>query len=105
MNGKILIVDDEKPIADILKYNLEEEGYQVHWLPMMESKRCAWLFKNSRILFLLDIMLPLIDGFSVCKNTSKIERSDYYANSQGGEVDKVWDWSSVRMIMLPNPLA
>ena len=29
MNGKILIVDDEKPIADILKYNLEEEGYQV----------------------------------------------------------------------------
>ena len=58
MNGKILIVDDEKPIADILKYNLEEEGFQV--LVAYDGKRrCAWLLRNSRILFCSILCFPL----------------------------------------------
>ena len=66
MNGKILIVDDEKPIADILKYNLEEEGFQV--LVAYDGEQALRLaFQEQPDIILLDIMLPLIDGFSVCK--------------------------------------
>jgi len=66
MVRKILVVDDEKPIVEILKYNLEKEGYRVitafngmEALNMVESE--------NPDLIILDIMLPLKDGFTVCR--------------------------------------
>lgn len=63
---KILIVDDDKDILDLLKYNLEKDGYDVK----VEKKSTSTLktageFKPD--LIILDIMMPKIDGIEVCR--------------------------------------
>ena len=65
-NKKILIVDDEKPIVDILKFNLEKEGYTtIEAYDGEEAIEKAIAEKPD--LILLDVMLPKLDGFTVCK--------------------------------------
>lgn len=67
---KILIVDDEKPIVDILKFNLEKEGFStVVAYDGEEAIKIALAVRPS--LILLDLMLPKIDGFNVCKEIRK----------------------------------
>ena len=67
---KILIVDDEKPIVDILKYNLEKEGFSTAVAyDGEEAINIALSVKPD--LILLDLMLPKIDGFNVCKELRK----------------------------------
>ena len=62
----ILIIDDEKPIVDILVYNLEKEGYKT--LSANDGIEGVDLaLKENPDLILLDIMLPKMDGLSVCK--------------------------------------
>lgn len=65
MQKKILVVDDEKDIVDLLKYNLTKEGYQV--VSASDGKRAVELANNLPDLILLDIMLPEIDGLEVIK--------------------------------------
>ncbi len=63
---RILIVDDEKPIVDILKFNLEKEGYET--VVAYDGEEAVQTALESRPdLILLDVMLPKIDGFTVCK--------------------------------------
>lgn len=71
MNDKrILIVDDEKPIVDILKFNLEKEGFATTVAyDGEEAIKLALSVKPD--LILLDLMLPKIDGFNVCKELRK----------------------------------
>lgn len=67
---KILIVDDEKPIVDILKFNLEKEGFSTAVAyDGEEAIDLALSIKPD--LILLDLMLPKIDGFNVCKELRK----------------------------------
>lgn len=67
---KILIVDDEKPIVDILDFNLSKEGFQTTAVyDGEEAIRVALELKPD--LILLDLMLPKIDGFNVCKELRK----------------------------------
>ena len=62
----ILIVDDEKPIVDILTYNLSREGYNV--IEANDGLTAVDMAISQRPdLILLDIMLPKLDGLSVCK--------------------------------------
>lgn len=62
----ILVVDDEKPIRDILVYNLEKEGYRT--IEAEDGEAAIDLaFKEKPDLILLDIMLPKVDGLTVCK--------------------------------------
>jgi len=63
---KILVVDDEKPIRDILVYNLQKEGYDVLEAEDGE-KAIESALANKPDLILLDIMLPKVDGLTVCK--------------------------------------
>ncbi|HBH13104.1 MAG: Two-component response regulator SA14-24 [Clostridiales bacterium 38_11] len=66
MSEKILVVDDERPIANILKYNLEKEGFAVYTaFDGEEAINKALDVKPD--LILLDIMLPLKNGFEVLK--------------------------------------
>ncbi|HHT96102.1 MAG TPA: response regulator [Clostridia bacterium] len=66
MGHKILVVDDEKNIVDILKYNLEKEGYDV--ICAYDGKEAIFqALKHKPDLILLDIMLPEYDGFVVCR--------------------------------------
>jgi two-component system, OmpR family, response regulator VicR len=89
MDKKILVVDDEKPIADILKFNLEKEGYSV---------TCAYdgleaIKKVDEVrpaLVLLDIMLPHKDGMEVCKEIRKTyDMPIIMLTAKDSEIDKV----------------
>jgi len=63
---KILVVDDEKVIVKGIKYNLEQEGYQV--VCAYDGEEAVNLAKDSSIdLILLDVMLPKMDGLTACR--------------------------------------
>ena len=63
---KILVVDDEKLIVKGLKFNLEQNGYMV--MTAFDGEDAVRLAHDDSIdLILLDVMLPKIDGFTVCR--------------------------------------
>jgi two-component system, OmpR family, alkaline phosphatase synthesis response regulator PhoP len=62
----IAVVDDEKHICELLQYNLEQNGYQVKTFDSSE-KLFDFLSMKTPDLFLLDIMLPGMDGLDLCK--------------------------------------
>ena len=71
MNEKILVVDDEAAIVDLIKMELEFEGYQVETAYDGEEaieKGKRWLPD----LIVLDIMLPKVNGYDVCKTLSPV---------------------------------
>lgn len=66
MSKKVLIVDDEKAIVDILNHNLVKDGYST--VQAYDGEEALAAFDNEKPdLILLDVMLPKKDGFSVCK--------------------------------------
>lgn len=65
----ILVVDDEKDIVDLLKYNLEKENYNV--ITAHDGKSALEKAAGKPDLILLDIMMPGYDGFEVCKYIRK----------------------------------
>ncbi|HQY19395.1 MAG TPA: response regulator transcription factor [Ignavibacteria bacterium] len=66
MKLKILVVDDEKDIVDILKYNLEREN-EFEVIPAYNGKDALELAANIPDLIILDIMMPELNGYEVCK--------------------------------------
>ena len=67
---KILVVEDEKAISDILVFNLQREGYDtLAAYDGAEGLRCA--LEEAPDLILLDVMLPEMDGFEVCRRVRK----------------------------------
>ena len=85
----ILIVDDEQPIIDILIYNLERDGYE--FLQANDGEEAIRLaFEKKPDLILLDVMLPKVDGLTVCKkikNSFNIPIIMISAKSE--EIDKI----------------
>ena len=64
---RLLIVEDEKSLADILKKGLEEEGYAVD--VAYDGEEGLFMAENETSdLIILDIMLPVIDGMTILKN-------------------------------------
>ncbi len=86
---RILVVDDEQPIAEILKYTLEREGYQVDCaFDGKEAVRKA--LADTPDLVLLDVMLPELDGFEVCRQIRhKMQMPIIMLTAKDSEVDKV----------------
>lgn len=65
-NQKVLVVDDEESIVELLKYNLEKDGYEVKTaLNGMQGVEIARKFLPD--LVLLDIMMPMMDGVETCR--------------------------------------
>jgi len=62
----ILVIEDEKAIADIIIFNLEREQYKTLWSGD-GGEGLALALENHPDLILLDVMLPVMDGFEVCK--------------------------------------
>lgn len=106
----ILIVDDEKPIVDILVYNLEKEGYNT--LEANDGITAVDIALEKRPdLILLDIMLPKMDGLTVCKKirtslnvpilmlTAKDEEIDKILGLELGADDYITKPFSVRELM------
>ena len=110
MEKKILVVDDEKAIGEILKINLEKEGYKVA-VAMDGEEGVALALKLNPDLILLDVMLPKMDGFEVCKKirresevpivmlTARTEEIDKILGLELGADDYVTKPFSVRELM------
>ena len=85
----ILVVDDEKPIVEILQYNLEKEGYRV--ITAFDGvEAIAKAETENPDLIVLDIMLPLKDGFTVCREIrSKLDVPIIILTAKEMEMDKI----------------
>lgn len=87
--GKILVVDDEKPIAEILRYNLEQEGFTVI-LAHDGDQAIQQTVAQHPDLILLDIMLPKQDGFAACREIRRISNVPIIMlTAKDTELDKV----------------
>ena len=86
---KILIVDDEQPIVDILVYNLRKEGYST--LEASDGLTAVNMaLEEKPDLILLDIMLPKLDGLSVCKRIkNSLNVPILMLTAKDGEIDKI----------------
>ena len=85
----ILIVDDEQPIIDILVYNLKKEGYRtIEANDGITAVNMA--LEQKPDLMLLDIMLPKMDGLTVCKRIKNAMNIPILMlTARGTEVDKI----------------
>ncbi len=86
---KILIVDDDRNICELIKLYLEREGYET--LCAYDGKEALKLFEtNAPSLVVLDLMLPEIDGYSVCREIRKTSNIPVIMLTARGETfDKV----------------
>ncbi|MRX73407.1 response regulator [Bacillus lacus] len=89
LEKKILVIDDEKPIADILEFNLKKEGYEVHCA--YDGNEAVEMVEEIKPdLILLDIMLPSRDGMEVCREVrKKYETPIIMLTAKDSEIDKV----------------
>lgn len=86
---KILVVDDERNIVELLKYNLEKEGFEV--ICAYDGFEAVTLAKQDRPdLLVLDIMLPGQGGLEVCRILRKETKIPIImATAKGEEIDKI----------------
>ena len=89
---KILIVDDEKDIVDLVAYNLEKEGHEV--LKAYDGERAIQSIRSKGPdLVILDLMLPGIQGLEVCKRLRQDPSTAVIPiimlTAKGDEIDKV----------------
>lgn len=92
MSAKILVVDDEKDLVDLISYNLEKDGFEV--LRALDGER-ALEFLQSDVpdLVILDLMLPGIQGMEACKiirnNPRTASLPIIMVTAKGEEVDRI----------------
>ena len=89
MENLILVVEDEKSISDILKINLQKNGFRV--ITAFDGEDAVKkAFELEPDLILLDVMLPKLDGFSVCKQVREsLSVPIIMLTAREEEVDKV----------------
>lgn len=89
MDKLILVVEDEAPIVEILKFNLTKSGYRV--LTAFDGEEGYRLAISEKPdLILLDVMLPKMDGFEVCKKVREKQSTPIIMlTARDEEVDKV----------------
>lgn len=87
--SKVLVVDDEKPISDIIKFNLTKEGYDV--VTAADGREALDMYNDeSPDLVLLDQMLPEVDGIEVLRQIrSKSDIPVIMVTAKDSEIDKV----------------
>ncbi|MBS4540073.1 response regulator transcription factor [Clostridium sp. D2Q-11] len=90
--GKILVVDDEEHIVELIKYNLESNGYEI--ITAFDGNEAyKKALEETPDLILLDIMLPILDGMEVCKKLKRNKDTEdipvIMLTAKGEETDKV----------------
>ncbi len=74
MNNKILVVDDERNIVELVKLYLEKEGFVA--ISAYNGEEALNLYKSeSPDLIILDVMMPVMDGWQVCKEIRKTSKT------------------------------
>lgn len=88
---KILLVDDEKDIVEFLKYNLEQENFEV--VVGYNGEEALDKLNQRPDLILLDIMMPKMDGYEVCRrirSTKGFENTPViFLTAKSGETDEI----------------
>src|SRR4051812_5673094 len=87
--AKILVVEDEKNLLKLLKYNLEKEGHKV--LTHVDGEAGLEAFRKEKPdLVLLDVMLPKLDGFAFCKAARHLSSAPIIMlTARKDEVDRI----------------
>lgn len=87
---KILVCDDEQKIREVIKEYAQFEGYDV--LEAEDGKEAIEIVKNNEIdAIVLDVMMPKIDGYTVCKEIKKIKDTPVIMlSARGEEYDKLY---------------
>ena len=104
MGKTILIVEDEQNIVDILSFNLSREGYDT--LEAYDGKTGLQLaLEQNPDLILLDLMLPEMNGFDVCRKLREAGSSVpiLMLTAREEETDKVLGLELGRTITSPSP--
>ena len=103
MNERILIIEDDQDIAFIEKDYLEMSGYAI----TIASDGLTGLkegLSGSYQLVLLDVMLPGMDGFEVCRRLrDKVDIPIMMVTAKREDIDKIRGWDSAPMIMWKSP--
>jgi len=107
---KVLVVDDEAPIVEVIVYNLKKEGYQT--CAAADAETCVELVRTEKPdLVILDVMLPAASGFDVCRVlrrqtsvpiimlTARAEETDRVVGLEIGADDYITKPFSVRELM------
>jgi two-component system phosphate regulon response regulator PhoB len=111
--NKVLIVEDDRPLAEVLQYNLEQSGYEVL---CSHDGQDGWNQARLKLpsLIILDVMVPVMDGLEVCRRlrattetrdipvimlTAKSEESDQLVGFSVGADDYVVKPFSVKVLM------
>lgn len=95
MNKKeraVLVVDDEKNIRELVRFNLESRGYKV--IEAVDGKQALDIVEQELpLLIILDLMLPKIDGLEVCRTLKANPKTDkipiIMLTALGDEIDKI----------------
>lgn len=88
---KILVIDDEENIRDLIQYNLEREGFST--VGAADGQKAMEVLNQEIDLIILDLMLPVTDGLTLCKIIRK--NKDFYTipiimlTAKGEEIDKI----------------
>lgn len=89
MSAKILVVDDEPSIVKSIQYSLEKEGYQV--VTSSDGQAAVEVARREKPnLVILDVMLPSLDGYEVCRQIrAEFPIPIIMLTAKGEEIDKV----------------
>lgn len=85
---RILIAEDEEPIANLIRMNLTRAGYQCIWAPDGELA-ADYMMKESFDLILLDIMLPKVNGYELMEYAKRLSLPVIFLTALGSTEHKV----------------
>jgi two-component system, OmpR family, alkaline phosphatase synthesis response regulator PhoP len=92
MRGRIVLIEDEKDIVELVRYNLRKEGYELASFGR-GSEGLEDLRRHGADLLLLDVLLPDLDGFEICRRLRSEERLHalpvIFLTAKGEEIDRV----------------
>ena len=89
MNERILLVEDEKTLAKALKFSLEKEGFTVDVAYDGEEALLAATLEKPNLI-ILDLMIPKVDGFEVCRTVRReSEIPIIILTARGDDIDKI----------------
>jgi len=90
MPDEVLLIEDEKNLLSVIRLNLEMEGYSV---TAYDNGETAWQkFRGGQYsLIILDVMLPGMDGFELCRNIRKVDRHTpiLFLTARGDAEDRI----------------
>lgn len=103
--SRILVVDDEPSITEFVSYALKKEGYETDVVDNGEDA-FALASANNYDLFILDIMLPGMDGYELCRRLrSKTTAPVLFLSAATPSWTRSWAWRSAATTTSPSPSA